>query len=668
MKSYIYIDESGDLSKSEKFVIGGCITYNNDTLIKITKNKLTELQQKHNVGENIRHRTKLDERRIPITQELFESVKGNAQFLSIRYNNKKSSIHSTYMFYLDMLSNLILNFLYDALKQSDDFEDNIEVFLIAASRRDGENGIKISDKDYEQMVKDTVQSLQVEYGFKNKVIVHTEIENATKNYGLILADYFCNTLYNQENYKNSKQLLEIVPHKIYELNTYELKIDQYIQQKDYHSLLRIYTNACRLESSNIQQAIMTPARQIVKDHMMSLTNSNDSRYFTTGLNSYLQVLEEESNTIRNYDEIIKTYNQILELIQLTSLQNKDELEFVVNTELLAVSNHSGRVDIARKCISKNTELLPKIATNLQLIETIFTFYNISAVHYQHTYNSKDAIIAFEQAIKQCEEYETCKTLLGGIFNADVENMDKSTLAKLHGSRGQAYMMNYILTQDPQDIQKAEDDYFKAIELFGANTGEIIREYTYLIHLARIKNSREDFWKYLTESTKLRGGNIENHTSIIKFVCESNDSYLKGQLLAFSLMDNESSQKIRKHLIPQRANLQIHKPPFSVFFVRDWANLLYLENDNDNGLAEFSKQYSWLNKQQSTAFNLIQISLAIVELQASKDGKVCAKATHKIVDNIKTLSEFSPTFRDLFARINLDDLENELEKLKSMMYF
>ena len=658
MQISFFLDESGNMREKNNFLIGGYFTTNSVTpkQWEITCTKyLTEISNKypHIDKEILYHRTKLKSENYDVcsdvTTELFNQViDPHIKFISIK-GDPENRIYSEEYLYIQMMATLVTDTLYKVY--SDLFvKEKIDVVLCFATRRDMQTESNIIEEKYEQIIIEAIKNLSLRYAIpQDHLSIKFQEKNATRYTPLVLADYFCNIAY--EKNKAIYQDLEN-SNRIYMSSHYGIdlsRIEFATKKKDFFTLLSLYTYFKRIEKSSKKDT--SKPLELLKDVLT--IKDKDERYLVTGLKSLLETIEYESNTLRNYSEIIKTYQSLIELIKLIKLPTlENEVLFMLNTELLAVANHSGYTAISEQCINTNNALLPKVYSNLHFLDYIWVFFNISSVYLQNTYDSKEMIKTLNNAVTKHKTFIEWKNMFASDLDKNSpELVDSAELGRFYGTLGQAYMLEFMITEDQQDYQQAEAHLNQAMDILKNDIRDIQRECNYLMHLYRIAKNEDKFLETLATYAQTISVNNTTIEDQIKTILDNNDLFSFLELLIYgNRFDTPKAKMIRDILKSYGKNIPTYFHNLSIILKREWALLLYKTNSgSSNGAKKFSSLYSWLKQQQSPLFKLSTISLKLVEFIITGKPSIL-----EIKEMLKGICDEHTTFKNIFDPLLKED--------------
>ena len=675
----LYIDESAtiknkfDSHKVDKFFIVGGYLIKGVAPSKWKDNALcmlNDLINKYNIPKNERgnnlifHRTELKKHNSQlsknITNRIFDYIyKHDAKFVYM-YDNNTNNISSTKYYYINFVSLLVVKTLNEIIKQNKYLDNKIILNVVCASRLDITYSGKIphkqhiEDKEINAGIMENIEELKIKYGLLNENFsINLSCEIATKNPVLVIADYFCNVLYGY--YKCGKKGMSIPKENIlFEIpyNTFDNDIEIYFDKKDYFNIINkyvFYKKIYKSEVKNKEYADFYIKR--IEEYIKNDKHSKRNRYLIAALKSFLENIEFESNSLHNYNNIIGTYNILIDFFR--KFIEKDLLNaiiFTINTEKLAVYNHAEDYNNALTMIKENDNIVGYVNKNPNFQDRLITFNNLSSVFQWHTYN----------ALKSIELVNENISILENEHYADF----KEDIAKLYGTLGQSYIIYFYISNNYDELIKAENYFNKSIEiLLSIKSKEILREYNYLMLLYIIIGNEDKFIEYLLKYLNLYfNKNDSSLDSIDLYIKNEKDKdksykYFIIRILKYcNFFDSMSSKKISEIIISNKDSF-INNRKLDIVedidILKEYSLLSYKNGITNNYIVDCHK---FMENQKGYFNDMRKLSLYIIEILMDNDSNF--NEALKIIEYLSAISEH---YKQAFSSILDESKINNLNK-------
>lgn len=437
-------------------------------------------------------------------------------------------------------------------------------------------------------------------------------------------------------------------YKEIEYSSFNDDIDFYFIKRDYYSIFDKYIFYKKAASYYDVDSYKKEHAKVYVDKILNFSK-NDScrkkgRYIIAGLKSILEKIEYESNSIKNYNEILFVYDSLIEFIKEIQLYDnidynekiKKALIFMINTEKLAVFNHSENHICAYKIVKENENYIDDISSIYEFRDRVILFDMLKYVSLWHVYD-------FNSSINVLTNIE--------MLESENANLFRTELCKLYGILGQSYTYNYYITNDEENLKLAEKALFKSIEYLSYDNNEIIREYSYLMNLYIIWKKEDHFFEILNKYLDLLLKEKTDKDIFDKVIANLNSSnkdknydFFVIRLLKYcNTFNTEKSNELSKILIKNESGMLYKTDKLedeTVDILKEY-NLLYYRNKNLD--KEYLKKcFKFLNNKEGYFDNLRKLSIYMIEILMNNNGNI-----DNSVKIMKYLSEESEYYKKVF---------------------
>lgn len=722
MKHILYIDESGDFGHNDKnkkqcsliagyYISGENISHNE--WANSLKHILEDLTK--NYGE-INHRNKLNkDKKDEISINLIKSFKKNANNTTLKFfsiTNDKPEGLDIYYDYFNMMADLIGSMLSKLLKNNYNLDVVNDIEFIFASRKDIQRSdsfddlktklkekiksnddnidlcfdemfdtlVRINESSYKQVIENEIAKLLLALGIpKEKLNIDIKVYSATIDYALLLADYTSNIIFNIHNH-NVEEETKNKYSELLNLESKELHLkfghkSSHLDNlnRNYSAMLDSYLDYKKWQTMKNEKNSHNDIIEELEKNLQIRKNSNDERYFTTAFIALLGKIEYQSNKWRNYNLIDNMYKILSELIIKLAITNKSPYNFAINTEKIAVANHSGKFDLIGTMISDNENMVGSVLNNSLFYSYLWIFYNVSAVYYNDLYDSEKAVEITKIAIDKYTKYGDIMELVAtDIVKTNSYKHNKNELAKFYGTLGQSYSLDYLLYNKNEAFDEAKKCFDKAIELFENNIGSIDRQYNYLLKLAMLNNNVNDYFKYWADKENLGTITIENCEALVLQVLSKNN-YDKHALLCGVLRfyENDISKKIIEILCKKKDKLIAFDKPRSYIeklILRDWAYLLYIRNKNNKDVMPCLEKINISDKDNiSIGMQMLEVSVNLVKLEIDSKKETFKKIQESLIKVVEKNDKLKNVYVEFLKKYDEVDTKEWIKKLKLKLY-
>lgn len=677
----LYVDESATIKNKDAnykvdnfFIVGGYLVKSIEPLKwnEKLKDKLNELIKDYNIpnnenGENlIYHRTELkrfdSELSKNITNVLFDYIyKDNAKFVYM-YDNNTDNIYSTKYYYINFIALLVVKTLIKIIEENKYLGNNkIILNVIYASRldvtKDKNKDIKknIEKGEINDGIMENIEKLKIKYGLlNNNIEINLSCKIAKHTPELVVADYFCNWLYGY--YKNGKKNMTIPKENILleiPYSTFDNDIEIYLDKKDYYYIINKYIFYKKISKSKLKNKEYANFYiEKIENYIKNDKHSKRNRYLIIALKSLLENIEYESNSLHSYNNIIDTYNILIEFFrQFIEKDLLNAIIFTINTEKLSVYNHTEDYNNALKVIEENNNFINYIVENSYFKDRLILFGNLSSVFHWHKYNPLKSIELIKENLS--------------IFKSKYSSDFKEEIAKLYGTLGQAYIINYYITNNEEELIEAENCFNESINiLLSISSKEVLREYNYLMLLYTIKNNEDKFIEYLSKYLNLfynnrSIGTIDLVDLYIKNEKERDKSYKYFiiRLLKYcNSFNTNNSKKISDIVISNQNNFILNKREEIVEDIdikKEYSLLCYKNSIVKNYINDCHK---FMENQTGYFNDMRRLSLYIIEILMDNDSNF-----NEAIRIIEYLSSVSEGYQQTFSSLLEESKNNNLNK-------
>lgn len=706
------------------FIVGGYYIKNiesKDWTSKLNSefNELKDKYKNQSGVDEIYHRTSLKYSNIDlaydITKDIINFTRGDIKIIYI-YDEKPDDITNSKYYYITLVSTLIAKLLYNILINEVNINDTKIILNINIAKRQnlnsdgsnlyikesdvlnfleklkkeniaGKNIIKtfkeeegllirsqIEDSEIKSGIENNLEQLKIKYGLLNDNIeTNITIGNANKDEDLVISDYLCNLFYSsindkKENNDREKELFNSIKNKIslkILYSFFDSDIDFYFNKKDYYNIIESYIFYKKISLNSKLNNSAVKNANIYIDRLISYckddSHKNKYRYIILAIKSILEKIEYESNSLKNYGNIIASYDMIIDFIEKISFSSdteydtrlKNSIIFDINTDKLAVFNHSEDHENAYKIIEENNNIMPCALSEAFTKDRVILFDILRATAQWHIYDANSCIRLINENIN------------------DIENLYKNSFTdetgKLYGTLGQAYIIRYYITEDVSDLAKSKECFNKAIINFKYKKDELIREYSYLQNLSIILKDNNSFVEYTKEYLKLANINISN--KLIENISYYFDNHNINKDYEFFLIrllkycnafNTDTSKDItnliinNKKIIPNNINsLEV------VDILKEYTLLCYNNNKNVNYMYDCHK---FMENQKGYFNDMRKLSLYIIEFLMDNDSNFSEAL--KIIEYLSTISEhYKRTFLSILEESKINNLNKKEWALK-----
>lgn len=675
----LYVDESATIKNKDAnykvdnfFIVGGYLVKSIEPLKwnEKLKDKLNELIKDYNIPNNekgvIYHRTELrkkySELSRNITNVLFDYIyKYNAKFVYM-YDNNTDNIYSTKYYYINFIALLVVKTLIKIIEENKYLGNNkIILNVIYASRldvtKDKNKDIKkqIEKNEIDAGIMENIEKLRIKYGLlNNNIEINLSCKIAKHTPELVVADYFCNRLYGY--YKNGKKNMTIPKENILleiPYSTFDNDIEIYLDKKDYYYIINKYIFYKKISKSKLKNKEYANFYiEKIENYIKNDKHSKRNRYLIIALKSLLENIEYESNSLHSYNNIIDTYNILIEFFrQFIEKDLLNAIIFTINTEKLSVYNHTEDYNNALKVIEENNNFINYIVENSYFKDRLILFGNLSSVFHWHKYNPLKSIELIKENLS--------------IFKSKYSSDFKEEIAKLYGTLGQAYIINYYITNNEEELIEAENCFNESINiLLSISSKEVLREYNYLMLLYTIKNNEDKFIEYLSKYLNLFNNNrsigtIDLVDLYIKNEKERDKSYKYFiiRLLKYcNSFNTNNSKKISDIIISNQNNFILNKREEIVEDIdikKEYSLLCYKNSIVKNYINDCHK---FMENQTGYFNDMRRLSLYIIEILMDNDSNF-----NEAIRIIEYLSSVSEGYQQTFSSLLEESKNNNLNK-------
>ena len=551
----IYIDESGNLERdTDRFVVGGYfikdISFKKWS--KETKQLLSKLEGTNKfkgTSTTVYHRTSITNSNYKrkITKEIFDYIDENGGKFVCIFEDDISNIKFTKYYYIDLLSQLIVQTLNKLLIDNKDIIDldknKLLLIIHTASRVDKDNNIydsysynnivhflndiyqknednqlnysqilekwKYNNKSYinncnvisitdiESSINEHIEEWKIKYGLMNKNINHKvfDLGNAKKDTGLVFADYFCNTFYNTK----PGDYDDLFENNLYIKNKYSSfdnnDIDFYIYKNDYYNIFNKYILYKKLYLSDkieSKSRIKKYSENYINKILDFLKKDNLKKsiyYIVTAVKDILDCLGHEANYHFKYEDMLFSQDVLIELFdkEITS-----DDKFVINTlkSIIFMINNAKLAIYNHIDDTKNA--LAMVNENNNILENNFI---------NDYFFFKERILYLNLKMLTDWDFYNCDSTIKSAEKISKETLNYKELyndeiARFYGTLGQTYIINYYVSDKEENLENAKKNFLLAIDLFKYDNNNIMREYNYLMLYAIVSNKDDEFVEYL----------------------------------------------------------------------------------------------------------------------------------------------------------------------------
>lgn len=721
----IYIDESGnpDNVKDIAFIIGGYYIKNINSIDWKSKiiDKFNDIRNKYKSHfssdkdlNKIYHRTELKHNNMDIaysiTKDIINFVNKDINIIYI-YDEKPNDITNSKYYYITLVSTLLTKLLYKILTNETNVNDTKIILNINIAKRQnlniygneiyineveflnfletlkkenisGKNILKkyeekkykfvgvsqIEDSEIKSGIENSLEQLEIKYGLLNDNIkINITIGNANKDKDLVISDYLCNLFYSSinnssKNNDKEKELFNLIENKISLKILYSFidNIDFYFDKKDYYNIIDNYIFNKKISLNSRDKTVIKNAK-IYTDKLISYSKNdnhkNKYRYIVLAVKSILEKIEYESNLLKNYNDIIMSYDILVNFIKKISFNDnakednrlKNSVIFVINTDKLAVFNHSEDHKSAYKIIEENNNIMQYALSEILTKDRIILFDILMANAQWHIYDADSCIRFINKNLDNIEEL--------------YKNSFTDEIGKLYSTLGQAYIILYYNTDNIEYLEKARENFNKAIKYFDNKKYELIREYSYLQNLSVILKDNDAFIENTEKYLELVNANISNILiENISYFLEKNpikDKDYEFFLIRILKYCNTFNTDISKHIF----NVIINSKKIitnninsldSVDILKEYTLLCYRNNKkNINYLYDCHK---FMENQTGYFNDMRRLSLYIIEILMDNDSNF-----NEAIRIIEYLSSVSKGYQQTFSSLLEESKNNNLNK-------
>lgn len=666
-------------------------------------NKYFYDKEKNELERKIYHRNLIDKNlRKEITNDAFNFLKDNdVKFICI-YEEKPSKVEFTGKYYVDLLSNLIVKTLNQIIIENNKNIDLskhkilLTVKIAARTYSDKYDTITYKHKDImnfldriknkrnidivsefkrlknqytdkyrytekihiEPYIKEGIEELAIKYGISSSNIDYEilDLTQADKEADLVFADYFCNLFYHHDEDDSDDKIIynsfKDMIYKEIEYSSFNDDIDYYFIKRDYYSILDKYIFYKKVVSYYDVGSYKKDHAKVYIDKILNFSKNYSpekrGRYIIAGLKYLLEKIEYESNSIKNYNEILFMYDSLIEFIKEVNLYDnidynkkiKNTLIFMINTEKLAVFNHSENHIKAYEIVKENASYIEDANSIYGFRDRVILFYMLRYVSLWHLYDFEDSISVFDDI---------------QILEAENSELYKTELGKLYGILGQSYIYYYYITNNEENLKSAEKSLLKSIEYLSYDSNEVIREYGYLQNLYIIWEKEDSFYlalnKYLDCIIKENSG--KDIFDKIAIYLNMNDKSKNYEFFIIRLLKycnafkSEKSDKLSQILIANESNIvyEVIRSEEIADFMKEYNLLYYRVKNIDKGYLK--KCFDFIDKKHTDGNEgyfdyLRRLSIYMIEILMDNDSHI--DDSLKIM---KYLCEASDNYKKVF---------------------
>lgn len=256
------------------------------------------------------------------------------------------------------------------------------------------------------------------------------------------------------------------------------------------------------------------------------------------------------------------------------------------------------------------------------------------------------------------------------INKNLDNIEElyknsfiDEIGKLYGTLGQAYIILYYNTDNIEYLEKARENFNKAIKYFDNKKYELIREYSYLQNLSIILKDNDAFIENTEKYLELVNANISNILiENISYFLERNpikDKDYEFFLIRILKYCNTFNTDISKYIF----NIIINSKKIitnninsldSVDILKEYTLLCYRNNKkNINYLYDCHK---FMENQTGYFNDMRRLSLYIIEILMDNDSNF-----NEAIRIIEYLSSVSEGYQQTFSSLLEESKNNNLNK-------
>ena len=262
-----------------------------------------------------------------------------------------------------------------------------------------------------------------------------------------------------------------------------------------------------------------------------------------------------------------------------------------------------------------------------------------------------------------------------LFNDDIKGDER---AKLYGTLGQSYNINYYVTGDESDLINAEYAFNEAIKCFGDVKFQIIRQYSYLQNLAISSKNEDKFLEYTEKYLNLISDIYENidelnnkiNTYLYRSKKDKGYEFFIIRLLRYcnTLEITEKSREVANLLISNNKHfIEINITSLEdVDIQKDYALLLYKYNNKEID-TEYLERCYYFMKDKSGTFNEMRIlSLYLIEILMGNEYYFADAL--KIIEDLLNISDgYKKAFNGLYDKDSINDKKEWALKVRDKLY-
>lgn len=329
-----------------------------------------------------------------------------------------------------------------------------------------------------------------------------EAQNARKFIPLIISDYVCNTYYRKKMAKDGLFNKVFRPRLKYHYAVSTLALQNEISTSlvgyDAFHAIFVWLNAKILLRKRKKKMLHQQERQL--ERSLDAIGDFFSRPANTRLlegtvYQVLDTLRVQSNRDKDYGDDLQLYAFLKEALQSWELippQLIRKILFRVETDRLAVLNHSGRLKEALELVARLDQDAPEQVVNYVSINNYLTYQNVSLV-------TRQQLTRFELIIGRAGEIitylENLLGLLPDIFpGVVVDGLQMGILGRFYGTRGQARMF-LALKEGRERALEAMTDFRVSLQNFHSRA-ERAQTLCYLARAATIAGDDQLAWETL----------------------------------------------------------------------------------------------------------------------------------------------------------------------------
>ena len=326
---------------------------------------------------------------------------------------------------------------------------------------------------------------------------------------------------------------------------------------------------------------------------------------------------------------------------------KNSIIFAINTDKLAVFNHSEDHENAYKIIEENNNIIPCALSEAFTRDRVILFDILRATAQWHIYDANSCIRLINENINEIESL--------------YKNSFADEIGKLYGTLGQAYIIHYYITDDILNLEKSKECFNKAIENFKYKKYELIREYSYLQNLSIILKDNNSFIEYTEEYLKLENINMSNKLieNISYYLNNHNinkdyEFFLIRLLKYCNTFDTDISKDIFNLIVSNKKIITNNINSFeNVDILKEYTLLCYNNNKNINYMYDCHK---FMENQKGYFNDMRKLSLYIIEILMNNESNFSEAV--KIIEYLSTVSEY---YKQTFSSILEESKINNLNK-------